>query len=167
MRQKPFLVLNRSLHRQTERFMVSHKIHGGSQNSTVPGAIGLIDTALRKCSTNLLVDVMSSNKKINQHVFPIMYKSHLSVYESLAENMMRSISTYYSGGIVGKQKYRKVYKDSCYKTRSSSKNRVRLCINDCPIPRLVPYHKLMNFIKSVPVGKLYIVYSTHCLQQSS
>ena len=77
--------------------------------------------------------------------------------------MIRSISIYYSGGIAGKQKYRKVYKNSSYKTcNSSSKNRVRLSVHECPIPRLVPYHKLMPFIKSIPIGNLYSVNSTLC-----
>ena len=77
--------------------------------------------------------------------------------------MIRSISIYYSGGIAGKQKYRKVYKNSSYKiNNSSSKNCVRLSVHECPIPRLAPYHKLMSFIKSIPIGNLYSVYSTLC-----
>ena len=94
--------------------------------------------------------------------FPL-YMRHLDTYESSEENMIRSISIYYSGSIAGKQKYRKVYKNSCYKiNNSSSKNRVRLSEHECPIPRLVLYHKLMSFIKSIPIGNLYSVYSALC-----
>lgn len=149
--------------RRNETYLAAQEIHGGSQNSPVAGAIGLIDTAVNKCSPNVLVDVLSSKKKFNKNVFPSIYKKHLSTYESSEENMIRSISIYYSGGIAGKQKYRKIYKNSSYKiSNSSSKNRVRLCVNECPIPRLVPYHKLMSFIKSIPIGNLYSVYSTLC-----
>ena len=87
--------------RRNETFMVAQEIHGGSQNSSVPGAIGLVDTALSKCSPNVLVDVMSS-----------IYRKNLNTYESSNENMIRSISIYYSGAIAGKQKYRKIYKNS-------------------------------------------------------
>ena len=149
--------------RRNETFMVAQEIHGGSQNSSVPGAIGLVDTALSKCSPNVLVDVMSSNKKFNKNVFPAIYRKNLNTYESSNENMIRSISIYYSGGIAGKQKYRKIYKNSCYKTfSSSSKNRVRLSVHECPIPRFVPYHKLMPFIKSIHIENLYSVYNTLC-----
>ena len=39
---------------------------------------------------------------------------------------------------------------------------VRLSVNNCPNPRLVPYNKLMPFIKSIPVGYMYSVYETLC-----
>ena len=146
--------------RRNKTYLAAKEVHGGSQNSP---AIGLVDTAVSKCSPNVLVDVLSSKKEFNKNVFPTIYKRHLSTYESSEENMIRSISIYYSGSIADKQKYRKVYKNSFYKiNNSSSKNRVRLSVHECPIPRLVPYHKLMLFIKSIPIGNLNSVYSTHC-----
>ena len=39
---------------------------------------------------------------------------------------------------------------------------VHLKINNCPIPCIVPYNKLMPFIKSIPVGTLYSVSETLC-----
>ncbi|CAB4030671.1 Hypothetical predicted protein, partial [Paramuricea clavata] len=82
-----------------------------------------------------------------------------------AGHKMREKSTRRSeihGGIAGKKKYRKIYRNSCYKTSNSSKGRVRLSIHECPMPRLVPYDKLMPFIKSVNVGNIYSVYDTLC-----
>ena len=76
--------------------------------------------------------------------------------------MVRSIAVYYSGGITGKQKYRKLYKDSCYNVDSSNSKRVRLSIHNCPLPRLVPYHRLMPYIKSIDLGTIYNVYETLC-----
>lgn len=148
--------------RRKETFMVAQEIHGGSRESSVPGAVGLVDTALNKCSSNVLVNVMSANKKFTKHVMPSIYKIDLKAYESSEENMIRSVSVYYCGGIAGKKKYRKIYRNSCYKTSNSSKGRVRLSIHECPMPRLVPYDKLMPFIKSVNVGNIYSVYDTLC-----
>ncbi|CAB4042747.1 Hypothetical predicted protein [Paramuricea clavata] len=148
--------------RRKETFMVAQEIHGGSRESSVPGAVGLVDTALNKCSSNVLVDVMSANKKFTKHVMPSIYKGNLKAYESSEENMIRSVSVYYCGGIAGKKKYRKIYRNSCYKTSNSSKGRVRLSIHKCPMPRLVPYDKLMPFIKSANVGNIYSVYDTLC-----
>ena len=86
-----------------------------------------------------------------------VYKSNLSRYELSEENMLRSISVYYSGRIAGKKKYRKIYGDSCYKASVSNKG-----INECPIPRLVPYHNLQSFVRSIPVGNIYTVADTLC-----
>ena len=85
--------------RRRETFAAAQKIHGGSAGSSLPGAIGLLDTALDKCNQGLLVDVLSANKKFNQQVMPAVYKRNLSRYELSEENMLRSTSVYYSGGI--------------------------------------------------------------------
>ncbi|CAB4040834.1 Hypothetical predicted protein [Paramuricea clavata] len=150
--------------RRKETFAAAQKIHGGSEETEVPGAIGIVDTALVKCSQSILVDVMSVNQKFNQSVMPSIYKPKLGEFEASTENMIRSVSVYYSGGVAGKKKYRKIYKDSSYKIamQSKGKKRVRLSVNNCPIPRLVPYNKLMPFIKSIPVGSIYSVYETLC-----
>lgn len=78
--------------------------------------------------------------------------------------MIRSVSVYYSGGILGKKKYRKVYRDSPFTTRSrsSKKQTKRISVNHLPVPKLVPYNKLMPFIKSIAIGKVYSVYNTLC-----
>ena len=150
--------------RRKETFAAAQNIHGGSEETEVPGAIGTVDTALVKCSQSILVDVMSVNQKFNQSVMPSIYKPKLAEFESSTENMVRSVSVYYSGGVAGKKKYRKIYKDSSYKIamQSKGKKHVRLSVNNCPIPRLVPYNKLMPFIKSIPVGSMYSVYETLC-----
>ena len=101
--------------RRKETYLATQEKYGGSQNSPAAGAIGLVGTTVSKCSPNVLVDVLSSKKKFNENVFPTIYERHLSTYESSEENMIRSISIYYSGGMAGEQKYRKVYKNSSYK----------------------------------------------------
>lgn len=39
---------------------------------------------------------------------------------------------------------------------------VRIAVNSCPLPRLVPYNKLMPFIKSIDIRQLYSVRDTPC-----
>jgi hypothetical protein len=149
--------------RRKEMFEVSQEINGGSAEYVTPGAVGLLDAALAKCNSAILVDVLSSNKKFKKSVMPTIYKKSLPDYEASDENMIRSISVYYSGGVAGKQKYRKIYRDSCYKSGDTcNEKNVRLSVNNCPIPCLVPYNRLMPFIKSIPTGKLYSVYETLC-----
>lgn len=76
------------------------------------------------------------------------------------ENMVRSIAVYYSGGITGKQKYRKIYKDSSYKLNRNRNKNQHLAIDSCPLPRLVPYNRLMPHIKSL--GTIFSVTDTLC-----
>lgn len=116
-----------------------------------------------KSSKDILVDVMSSSEKFKRSVMPRVYKKLLNSYESSEENLIRSIAVYYSGGIVGKKKYRKIYKDSCYRLKGKGGKSVRLSIiNNCPLPRLVPYNRLMPYIKSIPLGTIYSTYDTLC-----
>jgi hypothetical protein len=150
--------------RRKETFAAAQNIHGGSEETEVLGAIGIVDTALVKCSQSISGNVMSVNQKFNQSVMPSIYKPKLAEFESSTENMVRSVSVYYNGGVAGKKKYRKIYKDSSYKIamQSKGKKHVRLSVNNCRIPRLVPYNKLMPFIKSIPVGSMYNVHETLC-----
>lgn len=123
---------------------------------SVAAKIGVIDTALVKCSKDVLVTAMSSNKKFCNSLMPTIYKKSLKAYEASDENMVRSIAVYYSGGITGKQKYCKIYKDS-YRNRNKSE---RLSIDNCPLPRLVPYNRLMPNIKSISLGTIFSVIDT-------
>ena len=97
----------RSCRKRRETFAAAQKIHGSSVGSSLPGAVGLLDTALDKCNQGLLVDVLSANKKFNKHVMPAVYKRNLNSYELSEENMLRSISVYYSGGIAGEKSVKK------------------------------------------------------------
>ena len=70
--------------RRKETFRAAQEIHGGSEDSFVPGSVGMIDAALSKCSQNVLIDVMHANNKMNKHVIPAIYKRNLKQYESSA-----------------------------------------------------------------------------------
>ena len=100
--------------RRKETFNFAQKVHGGGPESQLPGSVGIIDTTLNKSSSGALVDMLSTNKKFNSSVLPAIYKKKLLEYESSHENMIRSVSVYYSGGVAGKKKYRKIYKDPSF-----------------------------------------------------
>ena len=148
--------------RRKATFDAAVKIHGGKDESSAHAAMGLIDTALVRCPEGILVNAMSSSKKFSKSVMPKIYKNKLKSYESSSENMVRSIAVHYSGGIAGKQKYRKIYKYSCYKANSTGSKHFRLSIHNCPLPRLVPYNRLMPYIKTIPLRTIYSVADTLC-----
>ena len=74
--------------RRKETFAAAQNILGGSEETEVPGAIGIVDTALVKCSQSILVDVMSVNQKFNQSVMPSIYKPKLAEFESSTEKFL-------------------------------------------------------------------------------
>ncbi|CAB4003764.1 Hypothetical predicted protein [Paramuricea clavata] len=124
--------------------------------------VGIIDTALVKCSKDILVIAMSSSKKFNKSVLPIIYKKSLKTYEASEDNLIRSVAVYYSGGVTGKKKYCKIYKYSCYRLNKDKTKNERLAIDSCPLPRLVPYNRIMPYIKSISLGTINSVTDTLC-----
>ena len=50
--------------RRKETFDFAQKIHGGSPESQLPAAVGIIDTVLNTCSCSVLVDMLSESNKI-------------------------------------------------------------------------------------------------------
>ena len=91
-----------------------------------------------------------------------MYKEDLKKYEDSTDNMLRSIAVYYSKGIMGKNKYRRVYKASSHRQEPGKKRAARIKVANCPSPRLVPYHRLMAYIKSIDIGQLHSVRENLC-----
>ena len=147
--------------RRRETMAVVCSIHGGSKDNLKPGTIGMMETLNKKCKEDDIVDGMKSCKKFTEKVFPRLCQEDLKKFESSTDNMLRSIAVYYSKGIMGKDKYRRIYKASSYK-QEPSKRAARNKVANCPSPRLVPYHRLMAYIKSIDIGQLHSVRENLC-----
>ncbi len=137
-------------------------IHGGSVNNTAPATFGMMETLEIRSKVKDLVEAAAKSKKMKKKVIPKLYKEDLVEYERSEDNMFRSIAMYYSNGIMGRDKYRSVYKASSFKQVSKRKHAARINVANCPIPKLVPYHRLMSFIKSIDIGKLHSVREELC-----
>ena len=112
-----------------------------------------------------MLSMLAKCKKLKEKVFPKVYKSAVKGYESNTENMRHSVAVYYSNGVMGKVKYRSVYRASAYSFSTDRKKAVHMSVANCPIPRLFPYHRLVAYIKSVDAGKLYSVRGQGWIQQ--
>jgi hypothetical protein len=136
---------------------------GGGGGGCKSAEVGLLDTVNAKCSKATLVEVLSTSDKFKKCVLPQLYKESLKDFEGSEENMLRCAAVYYGGGIMGKRKYRQVYRDVFFqKLNNNKKYGKRIAINNCPIPLLVPYNKLMPFVKSINIGTIYSTYDTLC-----
>ena len=147
--------------RRQETIKAACEIHGGSAVNTTSATIGMIET-LERSKAEDLVKAMQKSKKMKGKVLPKLYKEDLIKFESSNYNMFRSIALYYSKGAMGKDKYRAVHKDSAYRQVSGRKRAVRFNVANCPIPKLVPYHRLMSYIKLIEIGKLHSVREELC-----
>ena len=96
--------------RREETYIAALEIHGGGVGSKSAEVGGLLDTVNAKCTKKTLVEVLSSSKKFNKSVLPRLYKESLKDFEGSDVNMLRSVAVYYGGGIMGKRKYRQVYR---------------------------------------------------------
>ena len=128
--------------RRQETMKTACEIHGGSLEDTALVTIGMVET-LEKSKEEYLVKTMGKSRKMKRKVIPKFYKEDLVKFERSNDNMFRSIALYYSNGIIGKVKYRAVYKASSYKQVPERKHVVRINVENCPVPKLVPYHRLM------------------------
>ena len=63
---------------------------------------------------------------------------------------------------MGKRKYLKLYRDCAFNNNCRNIQTTRITVSNYPIPRLVSYNKLMQFIKSISIGTLYNVQDTLC-----
>lgn len=151
-----------SKQRRQETMKTVCAIHGGSVDDMAPATIGMVETLERKCKEKDVLAAISKCRKIRNNVLPEIYKEDLVRFESSDENMLRSIVVYYSSGIMGRDKYRSVYKASLYRQVSKKKRAVRIKVANCPTPKLVPYHRLMSYITSIEVGKLHSVREELC-----
>ncbi|XP_046861250.1 uncharacterized protein LOC124454489 [Xenia sp. Carnegie-2017] len=148
--------------RRMETMLAANAIHGGSKDDTKPGAIGMLETLENKCKVGDIVKGLEKCSKFKSKVFSKIYKEDLKKFERSDENMLRSIAVYYSKGVMGKEKYRRVYKASSYEQICGSKRAKRVSVAKCPTTRLVPYDRLMQSIKSIDIGKLFSIREHLC-----
>ncbi len=150
--------------RRNETVAAVNAIHGG-QSNLKSGTFGMLETLDSKCSEQDVVSGVKKCQKIKGKVLPKVYKDlkrSLDNMLSSLDNMLRSIAVYYRKGVMGKGKYRLVYKDSSYRQVPGRKRAVHIKVANCPSPQLVPYHRLMSYIKSIDNGQLHSVRKNLC-----
>ena len=85
-----------------------------------------------------------SNKKLTDYILKIKQNQERVAFENSHDNVLRSIATYYTAGVMGKRKYQAMRIASTLK-RSNAKQGGKTAIkfmSNCPIPKLVTYHAL-------------------------
>ena len=107
---KPRLSAQAAARRRTETFDVASEIHGATPENPLPASAGLLDTVEMKCPQEVLIKFVSTSKKFKNKVFSVIFKTASENFERSEANKLRSIAVYYSKGVMGKRKYRSIYR---------------------------------------------------------
>ena len=145
--------------RRSDTFASAFNIHGATKSNKKPVFDGLFDTLNKKCKTDVLGNYVLSNKRLTTYVIKKKSKQERAAFEASEANVLRSIATYYSAGVMGKRKYKSVRLASSMKL-SAKKRGGRTALNfmpKCPIPKLLTYDKLSQEVKKINIGTLYTV----------
>jgi len=150
------LIKNRTIvKRRGELFQAAVRIHGGTPNNTMAAVTGLVDTLETKCKTDNIVKAVSRKRKLSNEVFPKIYNAQVKDFNKSQDNLLRSVSAYFNRGVLGKRKYRCLYRIlSMKKSKRKGKKFEGIKIGSCKIPKLLPYNKMMDQVKSIDIGKI-------------
>ena len=121
------------------------KIHGATKENVSPSLIGLYDTITSKFNKKGVVECIQSGKTsvVNALIDNTLEERSKSYYKS-HDNVLRSLNTYYSHNVMGKQKYIGIRKSN----RQSKTNPSHLVVN------YVPYSLLSTTINSIDIGTI-------------
>ena len=118
------------------------KIHGGTVSNKRPALDGLYHTISKRCKVSVLGDYILSNSKVTNYIIKQCKEKQLTEFAYSKDNVLRSIATYYTSGVMGKRKYHAVRLASSMKS-SDSKRGVKQQSSSC---ETVPYQ---NFLLTI------------------
>lgn len=94
--------------RRHETFNAAMAIHGGTEKNACPAIEGMFDTLCKRSKLEHMTKLVSSNEKLQARVASDHCSRKIRSFETSNENVLRSIACYYSGGVMGKRKYKSV-----------------------------------------------------------
>lgn len=90
--------------RRQETVKTASQIHGGSRNNLTPAFDGMFDSLAKRCKVDIMKDYVLSQKMLTKKVVSAVFKKNSIAFESLPENVKRSIAVFYGSGVIGKRK---------------------------------------------------------------
>ena len=95
-----------------------------------------------------------SNEKLTSYIIEQKQKKERLAFENSKENVLRSITTYYTAGVMGKRKYQAVKLASSMKfNKSTGKRRAITLMPKCPIPKLLKCSNTHQSVELVRKGR--------------
>ena len=133
--------------RRNETFSAAPLIHGDTKTNKKPALDGIFDTLNKRCKLSDLANYISNVDNLQERVVSDAYSKSVRSFGISEENIIRSIATYYSAGVMGKRKYKAVRLVLSTKTSKRKRGgRTSLCIiRNCAVTKLSPYSKLIGY----------------------
>ena len=103
--------------------------------------------------------------KIIKKILKTSREDDIPNYEKSNENKIRSLSVFYSSGLVSKEKYKQIRQDLIYETKGKNAKRRakgKVTSKGIKIPALLSWPKLVSFIRSINTGELKDVKDDFC-----
>lgn len=152
---------DRRAHDRMNETMVSAEIiHGATNINCKPALDGLWATLLNNTPQKQLQNYIENTPKvISKSVSPII-KKKVNQYENSSANSTRSLKILYNGGLISKSKYIDIRAASTIESKKSTDNQKQVrgsvqFMPGIPIPRILPYQKVIKFINSLDIGELH------------
>ena len=119
---------------------------------------------ISNCSDIKLKTYLEKSKTIKK-ILKTSREDNIYNYEKSNENKIRSLSVFYSSGLVSKEKYKQIRQDLIYESKGKNAKRRakrRVTAKGIKIPALLSWPKLLNFIRSINTGELKDVKDDFC-----
>ena len=110
----------------------------------------LISTATTDCMKRYIESSPTCTKKI----VPKLVNEAVKKYEHSKENQVRSLRLLYDGGLIASRKYTKIRNGGDVGKKSAKSKKTVQFMNECPIPKYLPYKSLMSYVRSIDIGEL-------------
>jgi len=144
--------------RRQETIECASIIHGGSADNQKPTMDGLWCTCTKSVSVKGLVEYIEATPKIIDKAVPLVIKKKVKRFESSDENAARSLKVLYGGGLISKMKYKDIRSASSLLSNANKNNKRTVeVMPGVPIPKILPYGKLMKYINELDIGTLHDV----------
>lgn len=111
-----------------------------SSSNNDPVFSGMWSTLMNECSSNQLATFIKSSKVCTDKVIPTVVSNKVQEFEKSEQNIIRSATLLYKGGILSKRKYKDMRKDQVS------------FMPGVPVPRALPYDRLLSYIKGINMG---------------
>ena len=145
--------------RMQETLLACSEIHGGTEENRQPAIDGLFMTLDRYATLETCKTFIGHSKKLSR-ASALIHKENVITFEESQQNINRSFSMLYAGGLLSKRKYAQsrsalgTFSTGTTTTKGYLQRRRLLVSGDIPLPKILSYKDLMSKVNSIDIGEL-------------
>ncbi len=145
--------------RMQETLLASSEIHGATKENRQPAIEGLFLTFDRYATSETCKKFLVRSKKLSS-ASTLIHKQNVRKFEESQQNINRSFSMLYAGGILSKRKYAQsrsalgTYSIGTTTAKGYLQRQRLLFSGEIPLPKVLSYKDLMSKVNSIDIGEL-------------